>query len=683
MQNIINSLGAGSGIDVPNLISSLVEVERAPVETRLDTNEAKYEAQISAYGALKSAMSELQALVGNVADNDTFNARGVTFPDTDAITPNSIEAGAQVGSYQVEVVDIAQSQSLVLESNEDPDDTLGLTGELTFEFGAWTYSGVDNDIPTTFSVNAERDAFSIDIDTNDSLTSIAEKINDADVGITASVLKIDDNYQLMLNMPSGGSNALRITSDNTASLGVLEFNETTYTDVLETQQGQDAEIEVNGLQIFRSSNDLSDVIEGFNFTLNKSSEGQSINFTVEEDTAVAEQSIRDLIEGFNLFVTTARGITNYSRDEEDNSLIKGDLATDSIAKSLVNRLRQTMISQIDGASGSFDALAGIGIKTNLDGSLAIDETTFTNALQNNFSDIEALFAPTAVTASTRVVVGQGSQIDQTLSGVYAVEITQDATQGTLTGDTLTETFAASVDTSLGDYSIVLNIGGTTTDTLTLTGTYANATELGDALEALINADSNLTENGLKVDVNYLSGTNQYEIVNRRYGSGSTVEISSNGADMVSLGLTTAQTGVEGLDVQGTIDGEEGFGAGQVLLPSIDSPAYGLTFTVLNGAASEDPFNLNFSRGVAGELNLLISRFLSNSGPIAAREDSIETQLERIDDDRADLDRRIEAYEARLTAQFIAMERILNSLSSTDSALDGLIDRLPFTASRDR
>lgn len=682
MQNIINSLGAGSGIDVTNLISSLVEVERAPTETRLDERQTQYEAQISAYGALKSAMADLQSLVSTVSDNDTFRARGVTFPDTDAITPNSIEAGAQVGSYQVEVVDVAQSQSLVLESSEDKDGTLGLSGELTFEFGAWAYTGGGSDIPDSFTVNAEREAFSIDIDTNDSLASIAEKINDADAGITASVLKIDDQYQLMLNMPSGGNNALRITSNNTPSLGVLEFNETTYSDVLETQQGQDAEIEVNGLQIFRSSNELSDVIEGLNFTLNKSSEGQTINFTVEEDTAVAEQSIRDLIEGFNLFVTTARGITNYSRDEESNSLIKGDLATDSIAKSLVNRIRETMISQIDGASGSFTALAGIGIKTNLDGSLSIDETTFSNAIQNNFSDIEALFAPTPKADSTRVVVGQGSQIDKTLSGNYTVDISQDATQGSLTGAALSETFAVALDTSLGDYTLQLSVGGTTTDTLTLSGTYANATELAEDLEALINADSNLTEKGLKVDVNYLLGSNQFEIVNRRYGSGSTVEITANGTDMASLGLTTAQAGVEGLDVVGTIDGEAGFGAGQVLLPSIDSPAYGLTFTVLSGAASEDPFGLSFSRGVAGELELLISRFLSNSGPIATREESIETQFDRIDDERVNLDRRIEAYEARLTAQFIAMERIISSLNATGSSLDGLADRLAFTAKRD-
>ena len=673
MSNIISSLGAGSGIDVTNLITSLVEVERSPVESRLDTREAKLDAQISAYGALKSALSDFQSLVSITADNDTFNARSVAFPDTDILTPNSISAGAQVGSYQIEVQKVAKAQSLVLETADNKDTSLGLSGNLTFEFGDWTYSGVDADIPDTFAVNSEKDALTIEIDTSDSLSSIVQKLSEADVGVTASVLKIGDQYQLVVNMPSGASSAVRITSDNSASLGVLEFNETTYTDVLETQQASDALVVVNGLSVTRESNKLDDVIEGFDFNLNREAEGELISFNVEADTAIAEQAIRDLVEGFNLFVTTAKGITGSSRDEENN-LIKGDLSTDTVAKSLVSRIRETMNSAVDGVQGTFSALASIGIRTNLDGSLAIDEKTFSTALTNNFADIEALFAPTAKSASTRVQVGQGSQISKTETGAYEVEITQDATQGSLTGGTI-----AGFDTSSGDFTLKLSIDGISTNTLTLSTAYASAAAMASDLEALINADSNLSEQGQKVDVS-VTADNKLEIVSRRYGSASTVEITAVGADMGTLGLSVG-SGTEGLDVVGTINGEAGFGAGRVLLPSIDSPAYGLTFTALEGAASVDPFTVNFSRGVAGGLTSLIERFLGAGGPVAAREDSIETQFDRIDDEREKLDRRIEAYEARLTSQFIAMERIISSLNASGSSLEGLADRLAFTAQR--
>jgi len=682
MQNVISSLGAGSGIDVTNLITSLVEVERAPTETRLDTRQANLDAQISAYGALKSALSEFQSLVTNVADNDTFNARAVAFPDTDILTPNSISAGAQVGSYQVEVTSVAQAQSLVLNTAEDKDATLGLSGALTLEFGGWSYTGTAPAlVPDSFTVNSERDALTLDINTNDSLSSIAQKLNDADVGITASVLKIDDQYQLVMTMPSGSTNSVRITSDNPASLGGLEYNETTYANVIQTQKAADAVVKVNGLTVTRDSNQLEDVIEGFSFTLNRASEGEVISFNVEADTGIAEQAIRDLVEGFNLFTTTAKGITGSSRDE-DNNLIRGDLSTDTVAKSLISRIRETMNSPVEGVQSLFAALGSIGVRTNLDGSLTIDESTFSAALKDNFDDIEALFAPTAKSGSTRVIVGQGSQIDKAQAGSYAVEITQDATQAVLTGSSMTETFGTAVDTSGGGYSLQVTVDGATTEVITLDQTYASAALMAQGLEDLINADANLAAQGQKVDVNYVTdtGNGYFEIVSRRYGSASSVSINSVGANMASLGLGISQ-GTDGVDVAGTIDGEAGFGAGQVLLPGISSPAYGLTFTVLDGAASEDPFSVNFATGVGGELNSLISRFLGTKGPIAARETSIGDQLDKIDDEREKLDRRIEAYEARLTSQFIAMERIISSLNATGSSLDGLADRLAFTAQR--
>ncbi|MFC6669789.1 flagellar cap protein FliD N-terminal domain-containing protein [Marinobacterium aestuariivivens] len=128
MANIISSLGIGSGIDTTSLVSQLVEAERAPVQNRLDSRQEKLEAQISAYGTLKSALSEFQGILSPLANNDTFNARSVAFPETDVITPNSLDAGAQTGTYQIEVVDVARSQSLVMGTTADQKAAIGASG---------------------------------------------------------------------------------------------------------------------------------------------------------------------------------------------------------------------------------------------------------------------------------------------------------------------------------------------------------------------------------------------------------------------------------------------------------------------------------------------------------------------------------------------------------------------------
>ncbi|WP_372836310.1 flagellar filament capping protein FliD, partial [Pontibacterium sp.] len=122
-----------------------------------------------------------------------------------------------------------------------------------------------------------------------------------------------------------------------------------------------------------------------------------------------------------------------------------------------------------------------------------------------------------------------------------------------------------------------------------------------------------------------------------------------------------------------------FGAGNVLLPAVGSDPYGLTLIADPGSLGSSSFS--FSRGLAGEMSLLIDSLLSNSGSIKIREDSINDQLEGIELDRESLDSRMVKVEARLLSQFLAMERIISSLNATSDSLDGILDRLPFTAQK--
>lgn len=148
-----------------------------------------------------------------------------------------------------------------------------------------------------------------------------------------------------------------------------------------------------------------------------------------------------------------------------------------------------------------------------------------------------------------------------------------------------------------------------------------------------------------------------------------------GADAADLGLSVG-AGTPGTDVAGTVDGEVAFGSGQVLLPKLGSAAEGLALKVKEGATTA---NINFSRGFAGTMSSLINGFLDSSGLIASRESNIAQSLEDIEDDRTELDRRTEAYRARLESQFLAMELIVNSLNNTGSFLEDINDRLPFTS----
>lgn len=685
--NIISSLGGGSGIDTRNLVTSLVQAERAPKEQRLENKQEELETQISAYGTLKSALSDFQGLFSPLADPDTFNARSAAFPDTDLITPEALKPGAQAGSYQIEVLDVASAQTLVMGGNNDRSAALGASGSLDIQFGSWSYAG---GLPDGFVANADRPALSIDVEASDSLDTIAQKINDSDTGIQASVMKVGDEFQLMLSSPSGENNALSVTGNDDGTgtaptlLSGFNFNQNEQSSsVIETQQASDAVLKINGLEVRRESNQITDVIEGFDFTVNKASVGEKINFSIDADTGVAQQAIRDFVEGYNAFMDIAQSLTGYSRDES-NQLVRGDLASDSSAKSLINQLRSTLTSEVEGIESGFTALTNLGIRTERDGSLSISESEFSAAMSGNFDEVADLFARKASSANGYVEVGTGTRAGSTRPGSYEVEITQDPAKGYMTGEAFDATtlFQSPLDATAGDYSFRINVNGTISNMIELSGTYANAEELRSDLQSLINGDSRLQGVNAAVDVRYDESTG-FTFESREYGKDSKVTISLQGAQMESIGLgaTSAITAQQGQDVKGTIGGEAGFGSGNVLLPALSSDAYGLNLTVKPGAAGSGPFDINYSRGVGGELNDLIDRFMSKDGIIALREENMTNQLDGIEEDREELDRRMEKYEARLSAQFMAMEEIISSLNNTGNSLEGLVDRLPFTAQK--
>ena len=100
--SIINTLGAGSGIDVNNLAKSLVEAEKIPKKERLDAKITQTEAKITGYGVIKFALSELKNSLGKLNDASDFSAIVPANTQTTAFavtTTNTANANSNSNSY--------------------------------------------------------------------------------------------------------------------------------------------------------------------------------------------------------------------------------------------------------------------------------------------------------------------------------------------------------------------------------------------------------------------------------------------------------------------------------------------------------------------------------------------------------------------------------------------------------
>ena len=78
MPSIISS-GIGSGLDIAGLVQNLVAAEAAPVETRIGKQEARAQAKLSAFGSLKSALSQFRDKLDIMKSLDSFLTRAGFF----------------------------------------------------------------------------------------------------------------------------------------------------------------------------------------------------------------------------------------------------------------------------------------------------------------------------------------------------------------------------------------------------------------------------------------------------------------------------------------------------------------------------------------------------------------------------------------------------------------------------
>lgn len=205
----ISSAGVGSGLDVNSIVSKLMSVERLPIN-QIDAKTTTIEAEITAYGTLKSSLSSLQDSASALANTSTFSKTKATVGDSTQFTATTT-TGAGVGNHTVQVLQLAQSQSLRSAGFTSATNSLG-AGSLTFDFG--TYGTDATTGITGFTANTNKKSVTVTIPAgSDSLSNVAKAINNANAGVTATVINDGSQYYLAFSPVDGGSaNSLRITA---------------------------------------------------------------------------------------------------------------------------------------------------------------------------------------------------------------------------------------------------------------------------------------------------------------------------------------------------------------------------------------------------------------------------------------------------------------------------------------
>lgn len=449
----LSSPGIGSGLDIKSIVESSVAAQIMPLQQKQDKKVQGVQTEISAIGQLKNNLAGLKAALGNLSDLNKLYSTQSNLSDTGYITP-TLSAKAAKGTYQIEVAQLAQKQSLATgyfpNSNSSIDN-----GSITINFGTY------NSDKTTFTNNATAAPVTINIPPGgDSLTSIRDAINNSKSGVNATIVQDAQGYRMTITSSQTGENyAMKITG----TISALGYDPTQGSSSLnETTAAQNSNVKINGLLLNQSTNSLSTAIAGVTLDLNKAEVGKIITMSITDNRDQLSGLINDFVSKYNDTLAYLTNLTGYNADTKKGGPFQGDPQFRSLKLSL----NQWATTPQTNSNTNIKSLADLGIVTNRQGMLEVNQKKLTSAMENNYAEIGTLFAKTATATDSNIRIN--SINSNVPAGSYSVNLTEFTPGVSMSGQigqlpaTSSDGFTLSGSKLLGGLSINV-LSGTTGD----------------------------------------------------------------------------------------------------------------------------------------------------------------------------------------------------------------------------
>ena len=403
---------------------------------------------------VNSTNNSLQGLMSAI--NGLSSSTGVTasiINDGSTATPYHLLLTGQDASTSFTVTSSLLSNGTAVTLGSEASESSGVSSA-TAALGAGSI---------TIGTEANAPSFTVGLNGISSLQDMMTAINNANLGATASIYNDGGStnpYHLVITVPDSSSAPAVNTPLTDASGNAISF---TMADSAQTiQTAQQANLNIDGLNVVSNSNTVSTAIAGVTLNLNAvsastaSSTGGSPQYATSQlsitpDTSTLETNINTFVTSYNAIInwinagsaqaSSTQGPLNSTPTDPSTVASPTDaqlsqiLIGDPTLRSITNQL-QSILSGSVNASGSaqgLNNLSAIGITTNEDGTLSVDTTTLENALQNNFIGVGNLLAGNGTTGSQGIMQQFNTYLlNQTspTQGMYAQK--QTASQSIMT-----------------------------------------------------------------------------------------------------------------------------------------------------------------------------------------------------------------------------------------------------------
>lgn len=372
--------GLGTGLDIDGMVTAIADAEKAPKQAQIDRLTTKTETSLSAVGTLTSAVETFEAsLTALESSSSSFEGLGVQ-SSADGVASATAGAGAVPGSYEVEVISLASSSKVASASLEGgASTTFDSGGTLTIDVG-------------------DNASYEVQVAPGASLTEIRDAINSqlsATAGISANIITDASGARLVLSSEVTGEGT-DLYVKGTGDLAALNINVDEDGNHDLTQQSgtgagsitlaSNASYKIDGLELSSSTNTVT-ALSGLSIKL--TAEGTT-TLTVAPNTEGLKTSIEAFVSAYNNLITVTDALTRVTTSEDETSTDAGALVGDALVRSLLGSIRNELVQPSTG-SGELSVLAQLGVTTNKDGTLSIDDAKLSSALETHYDEVQAFF----------------------------------------------------------------------------------------------------------------------------------------------------------------------------------------------------------------------------------------------------------------------------------------------------
>lgn len=546
---------------------------------------------------------------------------------------------------------IAATSATLLSDLEVNGQPFSLASGDTIEIAGTRGDG--STVRRTFSVGAGTTLDDLLAAINDSGTGFGAGTRTASGAISAGRITMtdgtagDSQLGLVLKATHANGDVISLGAFSTANGGTAGRSR-------QIAAGSDALVSVDGQVVRRSTNTITDVIQGVTLTALIAEPGTSSQITIARDNNAIARAIQDVAAAYNSVRAFAQSA----------SAAGGPLANNATLRSLTSNLTSQLLLPVVGTSGTFTSAVMGGLHHDKLGVLSLDVEAFTASLTSSFLDVRRLFTQSGTTTDAELsFLAATSKSKPTATG-YDVNITQVASRAAVTGGTWT-TYATS---GTPDSMTITDAASGKSGSISL----ANGDSIASAVQRL---NTMFSTNGMRLTATR-TVDDRLEIMSLDYGTegGFTVAYTPGDGDgTAQLGM--AGQAYTGLDVQGTINGAAATGHGQVLTGGAEDASAGIA-VLYTGTTVRAAGTVTFSLGVAGVLERVASTLSDGSATsIGAQEENARSTARKLDLRLSDLQARLDARKAALIQQFVAMEAAVSRSQSIGTWLASQVSAL--------